>query len=56
MGRKGERERDTLMWEKYIDRLPISCPQLETWPTTQAGTLTGNHTDDFWVCRLALNH
>ena len=31
------------------------CPQLGTWPATQACTLTGNKTRDPLVPRLALN-
>ena len=31
--RKGGRERER---ERNIDRLPLSCPPLGTWPTTQA--------------------
>ena len=34
----------------------LSCaPLLGTWPTTQAGALTGNRTGDPLVCRLAIN-
>ena len=42
-GREKERERN------------ITCPQLGTWPTTQACALTGNQTGDHPVCRPALN-
>ena len=35
-GREKKRERNINMW------LPLMCPQLGTWPTTQACTLTGN--------------
>ena len=37
------------------DRLPLTCPQLGTWPTTQACALTGNQTGDPLVCTPALN-
>ena len=45
-GKEGEREteRETLMCERYINWLPLMPPQLGTWPTTQACTLTGNWT------------
>ena len=35
-GRKKDRERNINVW------LPFTCPQLGTWPTTQACALTGN--------------
>ena len=35
-GREGERERNINVW------LPLACPLLGTWPTTQAYALTGN--------------
>ena len=35
--------------------LPLSCPQLETWPVTQACALTGNRTNDPLVHRPVLN-
>ena len=41
-GRKGGRE--TSMQGRYIDQLPLTRPQLGTWPTTQACALTGNGT------------
>ena len=28
--------------ERNIDQLPLACPQLGTWPATQARALTGN--------------
>ena len=47
--RKGE-----IHWcVRDIIRLPLSRPQLGTWPATQA--LAGNHTDHLLVRRLALN-
>ena len=54
MAREGERE-ETLMCKRYMDWLPLTCPQLGTWPLTQACALTGNRTGDLWVCRPALN-
>ena len=44
-----ERERNISAW------LPLECPLLGTWPTTQARALTGNRTSDPLVCRLAQN-
>ena len=41
-GRK--RGRVTLMCERYINRLPLTCPQPGPWPATQARVLTGNRT------------
>ena len=38
-----------------MDQLALTCPQLGTWPTTQACALTGNRTGDPLVHRLALN-
>ena len=56
MGRKREkRRRETLMYERNIDWLPLTRPQLRTWPATRAGILTGNQTGDLLVLRLALN-
>ena len=37
------------------ERLPLACPQLGTWPATQACALTGNRTRDLLVLRLVLN-
>ena len=54
MAREGERE-ETLMCKRYMDWLPLTRPQLGTWPLTQACALTGNRTGDLWVCRPALN-
>ena len=39
-GRGKERKRNINVW------LPLACPQLGTWPTTQACALTGNRTGD----------
>ena len=35
--------------------LPLTCPLLGSWPTTQACVLTGNRTSDDLVYRLVLN-
>ena len=43
------------MCERNINQLPLTCPQLGTWPATQARALTGNQTGEPLVCRLALN-
>ena len=48
-GREKDRERNISVW------LPLTCPQLGTWPTTQACALSGNRTGDLLVCRLTLN-
>ena len=48
-GREKERERNINVW------LPLMNPQLGTWPETQAGTLTGNQTNNPLVHRPALN-
>ena len=33
-GREGERGRETSVCERYINQLPLVCPELGTWPTT----------------------
>ena len=43
------------MCERYIERLPLTRPQLGIWPTTQARALPGNQTSDLSVCRPALS-
>ena len=35
--------------------MPLTHPQLGTWPTTQARALTGNRTGHLLVCRPELN-
>ena len=47
--REKERERSISVW------LPLMCPQLGTWPTTPACSLTGNRTSNPLLCRPALN-
>ena len=39
------------MCERYIDQLPLTCPQVETWPATQVCALTRNRTGDLSVHR-----
>ena len=48
-GRERERERNLSVW------LPLVCPLLGTWPTTQACALTGNRTGEPLVLEPALN-
>ena len=48
-GKETEKERNINVW------LPLMCPELGTWPTTQACALTGNRTDDLLVHRPALS-
>ena len=48
-GREKEREKDINVW------LPLMCPQLGTWPATQACALTGSLTGDPLVRRPAIN-
>ena len=48
-GRKRGRETSMCGW------LPLACPALGTWPTTQACALTGNRTSDLLGCRPVLN-
>ena len=43
------------MCERYINWLPLTCPQLGTWPATQACALTRNWTCDILVCRPVLS-
>ena len=43
------------MCEREIDWLPLACPQLGTWPATQACALTRNQTGDLSVHRPTLN-
>ena len=49
-GKEREKER-----ERNFDWLSLLCPHLGTWPTTQAGALTGTQTGELSVLRLALN-
>ena len=41
--------------DRNIDGLPLACPQLGTWPATQACALTGNQTSDLLVHKPVLN-
>ena len=53
-GREGEK-RETNISARDVNWLPLSHPQMGTWPTTQACALTGNRTSNFSVFRLALS-
>ena len=48
-GKEKDRERNINVW------LPLMCPLLGTWPTTQACAMTGNQTGDPLVHRPAVN-
>ena len=48
------RKRGRETCERYIDRLPLTCPQEGNWPANQACALTGNRTK-LLILRLALN-
>ena len=50
MGREGERD-----GEKHQCARDTLCPQLRTWPATQACALTGNRTSGLQVFRVVLN-
>ena len=54
-GRKGERGREKLRCKRHINRLPLTCPPLGTWPTTLEFALTGNRTRHLPVRRLVLS-
>ena len=55
-GNRGRRRgRETSMCERNINQLPLTHPQLGTWPTTQTCALTRNRTSDLSVGRPALN-
>ena len=41
-----KRGRETSKWERNRGPLPLKCPQLGTWATTQARALTGTRTSD----------
>ena len=55
--RKGgkKRRRQTATIERYIDQLPLKCPQPATWLATQACALMGNRTSNLLVHRPVLN-
>ena len=55
--RRGKTQRELLGLERGRETmwLPLTCPLLGTWPTTQACALTENQTSDPLVCRPALN-
>ena len=50
MGEGREKER-----KRNIDQLLLPCPQLGTWPTTQACALTRNQTGKLSVCGTTSN-
>ena len=52
---EGKGGRETLIYDRNINWLPLAHPQLGTWPTTQACALTGNRTGDILVRRPTLN-
>ena len=54
-GREGGRGRETSMWERNIDRLPLTCPLTGDQNATQARALTGNQTGDLPLCRTTPN-
>ena len=43
------------MCERNIKQLPPTHPQLGTWPTSQAFSLSGNQTSELLVCRMTPN-
>ena len=53
--RARKRGRGTSMCKRNMDRLPLTRPQLGTWPATQACALTGNHTSNLSVHRPSLS-
>ena len=54
--REGKEGGESSICERHINWLPLSYPQLGTWPATQACALTRNWTgDDLSVRRLVLN-
>ena len=44
MGREREREGEKHQCVRDINLLPLTRPQPESWPATQAGALSGNPT------------
>ena len=52
---EGKGGRETLIYDRNINWLPLAHPQLGTWPTTQACALTGNQTGDPSIHRLVPN-
>ena len=49
-----KRRRETSVYEKYIDWLPLTHPLMGIWPGTQACTPNGNQTDDPLVHSVTL--
>ena len=52
-GRK--RGRQTSLYKRHINCLPLARPCLGTWLAAQACVLTGNRTSDLLVYKLMLN-
>ena len=52
---RGEGEGEKHQCVGDIGWLPLTRPQPDAWPATQACALTGNRTGDLWVCRPALS-
>ena len=47
-GREREKERETMICERNINRLPLSRPQPRSWPTTQGCAPTGIEPGTLW--------
>ena len=54
-GEGREKDRETLMYERYINQLPLAHPQLGAWPATQACALTGYRTGHLSVHRHSIH-
>ena len=54
-GEGREKGRETSIWERDMDWLPLTRPLLGTWPISQTCALTGNRTCNHLVHRLAFN-
>ena len=52
-GQKGGKEKER---ERNIEHLHLACPQLGTWPTTQACALTGIELATLWFAGLYSVH
>ncbi|XP_053529230.1 DNA mismatch repair protein Mlh3 isoform X3 [Artibeus jamaicensis] len=53
--RRRKKRRETSMCEREMYQLPLTCPQLGTWPAIQACALNENQTGDLSVRRPALS-
>ena len=49
------RGRETWMWERNIDRVPLMGTLTKDWPVSQACAPTGNQTGDPLLCRTMPN-